>query len=71
MRTCLVVASVAALALALGLSASTPAAAQDYCYYSTADQLWVCPPPRPAYVGRSYARRCWTRNGRRVCRIYR
>jgi len=65
MRTCLVAASVAALALALGLSASTPAAAQPYCYYSSADQLWVCP---PVYSGRSYARRCWKRYGRWVCR---
>ena len=71
MRTCLIAALLAVLAFAtFALSASGPAGAQDYCYYSSAEQLWVCPPPR-AYVGRSYARRCWIRNGRRVCRVNR
>jgi hypothetical protein len=71
MRTCFVAALLAVLAFAaLGLSAATPASAQDYCYYSTAEQLWVCPAP---YAARGYARRdrCYKRKGRWICRAYR
>ena len=71
MRTCFVAALLAISAFAmLALTAATPAAAQPYCYYSTADQFWVCPPAaRPgAYYPRRYAQRCWRRHGRWVCR---
>ena len=62
--------------LAFGaLSLSTAAAQQPGCYYSTADQLWVCPPQAryAAPYGRGYATRadCRVRYGRWVCRPYR